>query len=948
MVKRSLALLCTLTWLALPGCGDDSSTGKRDAGPDQGSDARPDRGVDIGPDGMITPDTGGPCTLTFKSFTTGLGTVDAATKTSFSSADDLDSTKAGVQVDVLITVMGTPDGTKVTLKGKDTATAASSKNQVEFKGFTIDTASSLPVLDASATGSTCSGAKLYYNVIADPSCSIQSPATGTTLTPKDNTNTKVTPFTYDVVVQTLGATNGQVDLEVNSKPAQPLNTLKTNTLGAFRFSDTVLTSGTSVSNTIKATVKVPLSGSTQFLTSTCTSTVTVNTSAPKCDCCTFSPTASQVSTTPGWGLGKMPVTVTVDTDTTLVDQVTLQLGTGGVTLLAKPQAGKAVFSNVTIPEGTQTLTATCSDTKNKNSSTDPFQILVDTKDPSPVTLSCKATGNRTGEITCTWTTVGSDVKTYHLHYLKNSTITSSTFDSTAAVKTQVVPALAGKSNAPVVKGLAMPNSYSFAVMAEDHLGHKSTLSNESSAKLDYNVAIIDGPNTGGQFGAQIVVGDFNCDGKSDVAVGESSYSNGVGQVYLYFGTGKGLPSTYSKSIKGTEATGYFGANLAALNFDKDALGCADLAVLAFGAGSYKGRVYLYLGRPTWSDREDSTTGKGAEIIYQMPASTTFAQGHLGIRLGAADMNGDGADDLAMGHVDKSVASAKVANVLVDYGESGITLMGPGQVPAARVMPASADIKVTGADDKSLFGYALDTGGRLNSDAYDELLIGASATKVGGSKVGAAYVVLGAASSTSGTQEVLDITTSSRVVPVLGASTNVAFGQAVAGLGDLNGDGTAEFAVGDYQLTAGGYSKAGQLYVFNLGSKTSMTSADATFKVVNDLTSATNSYLGRAIASGASVDPVKGADLDKDGFADIAVSAVDPASSVGMGLVYLGHTGTLTDDKVSTADFKLAPTSATLLFSVFTAYMDYNGDGYVDILVTDPNYSSSRGRVYIFY
>jgi len=953
MAKRSVALICTFVWVVAAGCSGGRTTYPADAGADKGKvtdgrsgDGQGDLGGgDAGSDLKVKPDVSGICVLTFKTFTTGLGTMAAGTKVSFSSADDLDSTTAGVQVDVTVTVLGTPDGTRVTVTGKDSQTVASVKNLAVFKKLTINTKTALPSITVSAKGTKCTGAKLFYSVIPDPSCSVQSPATGATLTPKDNTNPKVTPFTYDVVVQTLHGTSGQVELEVNGKPAQPLNLSKVNTLGTFRFAHTVLTSGTSAKNIVKATVKVPLSGSTKSLTATCTSTVTVSTTAPKCDCCAFSPAASKVSIAPGWGLGKMPTTITVETDTTQVDQVTLKVGSGS-TLLAKPQNGKAVFKNIIIPEGTQTLTATCTDTKNKSSSQDPFRILVDTKPPTPVTPVCKVTDNRAGKVTCSWTTLGSDVKTYRLHYLKNATITTSTFDSVVATKVQVVPALAGKLNSPMVTGLSMPNSYSFAVKAEDHLGHISAMSTASSVKLDFNVDIINGPNKGGLFGAQIVVGDFNCDGKTDVAVGESSYNNKAGRVYLYFGTGKGLPSTYSKSIKGTEANGYFGQNLAALNFDGDALGCTDLAVIAFGAEKFKGRVYLYMGRPTWFDREDSTAGKGAEVIYQLSATTKPSQGQLGIRVGAADLNGDGKDDLVMGYTDKV---NKVGNVLVDYGEGNIPLMGPGTSPAARVMPGAADLKVTGAAQTSLFGYAIGTGGRLNKDAYDDLLIGAFRTKVGGVITGAAYVVLGAAASIAGTQEVVDITTSSRVVTVQGRATDVAFGQSVAGLGDLNGDGITEFAVGDYQHVEGGYAGAGRLYVFNLGTKTAMTSADATFKVDDDLTNATGAYLSRTVASGASVDPQKGADIDKDGFADLTVSAVDNgATPRGMALFYGGKTGALTDQKVSTADLKLSPTSATPLFSLFTAYMDYNGDGYVDILLTDPGYNAYRGRIYVFY
>lgn len=501
----------------------------------------------------------------------------------------------------------------------------------------------------------------------------------------------------------------------------------------------------------------------------------------------------------------------------------------------------------------------------------------------------------------------------------------------------------------VVTGLTMPNTYTFAVKGVDYLGNVSDVSNfPAGSKVDWKVQEVPGINAGGTFGNTVVVGDFNCDGYSDVAVGEPTAASNVGRVYLYFGTGAGLLTT-PKMLKGTLASGLFGTRLAALNFAGNTSNnhpCTDLAVLAFWQDNYKGRVYLYLGKPLWlQDREDETPGIGAEVIYKLPSTAADTE-QLGVRVGKADLDGDKLDDLAMLYRNSATSTA---TLLIDYGDKTIPYMAGSNSSVVRTMPDAAKIQVTGGSYSGFFGYAMANGGLINADTYGDLLVGAGDQVVGGTKVGSAYIILGGARSTGTPPEVLDLTTStSRVIRIDGASTNIGFGWAVAGLGDINGDGTAEFAIGDYKKTAGTSTLAGEAYIFNLASTIPSTALDAKAVIANDLSPNESNALGRSLANGADVDPLKGVDLNGDHYADTCIGLTRTGAVVGGSVKLFYGKSSFASTMLSAADYSFAPAAASTGYSLSMAYLDVNGDGFIDLMVGDGAYSSSLGRFFIYY
>ena len=104
---------------------------------------------------------------------------------------------------------------------------------------------------------------------------------------------------------------------------------------------------------------------------------------------------------------------------------------------------------------------------------------------------------------------------------------------------------------------------------------------------------ITGETTSNYFGYSVVTGDFNVDGRTDLIVGAYGYSSGTGRVYVFYNDGT-LPTTAATAdvaITGESTSHYFGFSLAFGDFNSD--GKTDLAVGAHGYSSTTGRAYLF-------------------------------------------------------------------------------------------------------------------------------------------------------------------------------------------------------------------------------------------------------------------------------------------------------------------------------------------------------------------
>jgi hypothetical protein len=692
--------------------------------------------------------------------------------------------------------------------------------------------------------------------------------------------------------------------------------------------------------------------------------VTVKTDNPECTFAGMTPAPVQVNAPVGpiKGLGaeqdassatagiQTNIAVTTATD---VDEVSLFIDGVFATKLTNSGSTSVTFNAVDIPEGTHQIQVKCTDTAVPRTGTSGIEgVLADGAKPSAAAdFSCTVTNNRAGEVTCTWTAVAdpgaeaSGMEQYEVRYTVGAPLTGASWASAATAAT-VTANPSGTTHDEVFTGLPLETEpYYFGIRGRDFVQNASDLTATADHTIDFQTVVKDGSVTNTpSFGSVMAAGDFDCDGFTDLAVGDPSANSDMGWVYIYLGTANGITPTPIKNIIGTVPNGQLGAGLAALdNFDGDADGCTDLAVYAAHQGTNQARVYVYLGRQVFFDREDVTTGLGAELYYALPSSAGVDE-LLGPAISSAgDFDGDGAADLAIAHQDLD-AAADAGSVYLVYGDTSITPMGAGVSPAAKLLPDDAGVAVTGGVASAGFGTVLAAGGQLDGDTTSELLVGAPTTTNSGVQTGAVYVVTGGARA--GTLPETIALSSTRVVTITGDNTNVSFGASVGFVGDMDGVTGNEFAVGD----PGFSGSTGQVFIFNLqGSSLPASPADATGLVVHNIPGSASDKLGIALGGAGSFAPVSGADLNQDGFADL-VAAVESTGTTGDGAAYLID-GESSLSALSTANALYtfaAPSGAAAFGNVVLLAQDFDADGYVDVVIADPAYGGGVGRFHLYH
>jgi hypothetical protein len=128
-----------------------------------------------------------------------------------------------------------------------------------------------------------------------------------------------------------------------------------------------------------------------------------------------------------------------------------------------------------------------------------------------------------------------------------------------------------------------------------------------------------GEATSNNFGQSLASGDWNADGRIDLAVGADAYSTNAGRTYIFYNDGS-VPTTAATAdviITGETTNNYFGASLTSGDFNAD--GKTDLAVGAYTYSTSTGRAYLF-----YNDGSIPTTAATAEVIITGEALSSFS------------------------------------------------------------------------------------------------------------------------------------------------------------------------------------------------------------------------------------------------------------------------------------------------------------------------------------
>ena len=220
------------------------------------------------------------------------------------------------------------------------------------------------------------------------------------------------------------------------------------------------------------------------------------------------------------------------------------------------------------------------------------------------------------------------------------------------------------------------------------------------------------------FGVEMIGGDFNGDGYSDLAVAGTGDPNGRdrGTVIVFPGGPSGvMPEQAVEFVQGAggldgndENSDNFGFSLAAGDFDND--GYWDLAIGVPGEDGARGVVQVLYGTPNGLD------GSRDQVWDQDPleGSGRDTNDVFGFSVAVGDFNDDGFDDLAVGSPGESNAGGVLHAI---YGSrSGLTASGN------QSWRQDADGIQGNREQFDRFGDALATGD-FNGDGSDDLAVG---------------------------------------------------------------------------------------------------------------------------------------------------------------------------------------------------------------------------------
>ncbi|MBP7149748.1 MAG: FG-GAP repeat protein, partial [Acidobacteria bacterium] len=299
---------------------------------------------------------------------------------------------------------------------------------------------------------------------------------------------------------------------------------------------------------------------------------------------------------------------------------------------------------------------------------------------------------------------------------------------------------------------------------------------------------IDGPGLGvAYFGWSVATaGDVNADGYADVIIGEYGHTGthtSEGATYVHLGSRTGLDPNYAWRVEGGKANAAIGTAVATAG-DVNGDGYADVIVASEwyqNTLAEEGRASVYLGSPAGLATTSGWNGEGNQ-----------ASAYYGYALSSAgDVNGDGYSDIAVGAYSYDNGEVNEGRVFVYHGSAS----GP---------EVTAHWTAEGNQSSAYFGYAVARAGDVNGDGYDDLVVGAQRHDGKLTDEGRVMVYHGSPSGLS----------ASAAWYKDGGQAGAEFGGAVAGAGDVNGDGFADIIIGARLYDSEGLADSGLALVYH--------------------------------------------------------------------------------------------------------------------------------------
>lgn len=351
-----------------------------------------------------------------------------------------------------------------------------------------------------------------------------------------------------------------------------------------------------------------------------------------------------------------------------------------------------------------------------------------------------------------------------------------------------------------------------------------------------NTTFIGGTNftnqtTGDGAGFSIATCDINNDNNTDFVIGAPFYAAGnqsavvgnisdAGKVYVVYGTPEllsnqiiNLTKDSNVSVEGENVTGLLGRAVACGDLDNDTL--ADVVVGGPG-GNYTGILF--------GGVISALGGTDVHVLQAGVSTIINTTGVDDMSLAIGDWNNDGIEDLAIGQPDFNNFAGRVH-----------VIFGRNDWPLVLNVSDNANITITNGPGDH-FGFAL-SGGDINGDGNDDLLVGAPSRNISGvGRVGAVDVFYGPLTQATISAGNANVTFNGE--PTIGSANNdnASTGFSVYARGDVNNDSIDDVLIGSplTRVEDDGLIKQGvgvAYLVFgssSLSGNVSLSNADVTF------------------------------------------------------------------------------------------------------------------------
>ena len=323
--------------------------------------------------------------------------------------------------------------------------------------------------------------------------------------------------------------------------------------------------------------------------------------------------------------------------------------------------------------------------------------------------------------------------------------------------------------------------------------------------------VINGVDYSGSFASG--AGDVNGDGVDDIVLGARFGNAGTGEVYVVFGgvnvgeTGAleldALDGSDGFVLRGSEFGVYAGRCVSSAG-DVNGDGFGDIVIGAYNArpnGRGSGQSYVVFGG-------GDVGSTGVFELAALDGSNGFVVNGIenddrsGISVSAAgDLNGDGFGDVAIGayFADPNGYSA-AGEAYVVFGGADVGATGAVELSS---LCGPTGFRLYGAGAGHSAG-TVSRGGDVNSDGFDDLLVGAYRANV-------SYVIFGG--SEVGETGLIELSALDGIkgVAIRGAAAGHQSGRSLSAAGDVNNDGIDDIIIGAIQASPNG-GRSGESYV----------------------------------------------------------------------------------------------------------------------------------------